>query len=209
MPLQFTPTTSVPLPARRTGRDDAIGDRKIPISWRAHELRPDPVPTLKPEDPYLPAIWNRSVYPLAESLQVPIKLPSISPQPRTNKAFELLALAQDRGLDHPYSMRILRAFFQEDRDIGDPEVLVALAAEAGIDRMKPGRLSKAGPIANVTVKHCATPAKTWRSRRFPRSWSGIRFSGECPRWTSCFRQSTGWKAPPAIAAAPVNRRGQV
>ena len=111
----------------------AIGDRKIPISWRAHELRPDPVPTLRPEDPYLPAIWNRSVYPLADKLGVPIKLPSISPQPRTNKAFELLALAQDRGLDHPYSMRILRAFFQEDRDIGDPEVLVALAAEAGID----------------------------------------------------------------------------
>ena len=64
---------------------------------------------------------------------MPIKLPSISPQPRTNKAFELLALSQDQGLDHPYSMRILRAFFQEDRDIGDPEVLVALAAEAGID----------------------------------------------------------------------------
>jgi predicted DsbA family dithiol-disulfide isomerase len=112
---------------------DAIGDRDVPIHWRAFELRPDPVPTLKPEDPYLPAIWSKSVYPLAERLGVPIKLPSLSPQPRTAKAFELLALAQDKGLDHPYSMRVLKAFFQEDRDIGDPEILVELAADAGLD----------------------------------------------------------------------------
>lgn len=112
---------------------DAIGDRDIAIDWRAFELRPDPVPTLKPEDPYLPAIWRKAVYPRAESLGVPIKLPSISPQPRSAKAFELLALAQDKGLGHPYSMRVMRAFFQEDRDIGDFDVLVELAADAGLD----------------------------------------------------------------------------
>ncbi len=112
---------------------DAIGDRNISLDWRPFELRPDPVPTLRPEDPYLPAIWRKSVYPLAERLGVPIKLPSLSPQPRTAKAFELLALAQDIGLDHSYSMRVLRAFFQEDRDIGDPDVLVELAADAGLD----------------------------------------------------------------------------
>lgn len=112
---------------------DAIGDRDIRIAWRAFELRPDPEPTLRPEDSYLPAVWRKSVYPIAEKLGVPIKLPSLSPQPRTAKAFELLALAQDRGCDHPYSMRVLRAFFQEDRNIGDPDVLVALAADAGLD----------------------------------------------------------------------------
>lgn len=112
---------------------DAIGDRDIRIAWRPFELRPDPVPTLRPEDPYLPSVWQRSVYPLAASLGVPIRLPSISPQPRTAKAFELLAVAQDKGLDHPYSMRVLRAFFLEDRDIGDTELLIELAAEAGLD----------------------------------------------------------------------------
>ncbi len=112
---------------------DAIGNRDIRISWRAFELRPAPVPTLRPEDPYLPTVWCKSVYPLAERLGVPIRLPSISPQPRTAKAFELLAMAQDKGLDHAYSMRVLRAFFQEDRDIGDPEILIQLAADAGLD----------------------------------------------------------------------------
>lgn len=112
---------------------EAIGQRDISIQWRAFELRPAPVPTLRPEDVYLPIIWRTSVYPTAERLGVPIALPSISPQPRSDKAFELLAMAQDQGLDHPYSMRVLRAFFQEDRDIGDHDVLVELAADAGLD----------------------------------------------------------------------------
>ena len=112
---------------------DAIGDRDISITWRPFELRPAPAPTLKPEDPYLPSVWQRSVYPLAQRLGVPIQLPSISPQPRTAKAFELLAMAQDQGLDHAYSMRALRAFFQENLDIGEPEVLIGLAAGVGLD----------------------------------------------------------------------------
>lgn len=112
---------------------EAIGDRDIDITWRPFELRPAPQPTLKPEDPYLPSVWQSSVYPMAERLGVPIQLPSISPQPRTAKAFELLMMAQDQGLDNAYSLRVLRAFFQEDRDIGQPEVLVELAAEVGLD----------------------------------------------------------------------------
>ncbi len=129
---------------------DAIGDRDVSISWRAFELRPEPAPTLRPEDPYLPTVWTRSVYPLAERLGVPIRLPSISPQPRTAKAFELLAMAQDKGLDHPYSMRVLRAFFQEDRDIGDPEILIELAADAGLD---PNEARQALEIGAYVERH--------------------------------------------------------
>ncbi|MGC0055369.1 DsbA family oxidoreductase [Brucella pituitosa] len=126
---------------------DAIGDRDISISWRAFELRPEPVPTLRPEDPYLPTIWKRSVYPLADRLGIPMRLPSISPQPRTARAFELLAMAQEKGLDHPYSMRVLRAFFQEDRDIGDPETLIELAAEAGLDPVEARLALESGAYA--------------------------------------------------------------
>jgi predicted DsbA family dithiol-disulfide isomerase len=126
---------------------DAIGDRDIAITWRPFELRPAPEPTLKPEDPYLPSIWQRSVYPLAQHLGVPIQLPSISPQPRTAKAFELLAMAQDQGLDHAYSMRVLRAFFQENQDIGEPEVLIGLAAEVGLDPDEARKALESGTYA--------------------------------------------------------------
>lgn len=111
----------------------AIGDRQVSIRWRAFELRPAPVPTLSLDHAYLPTVWRQSVYPLAERLGVPIRLPSISPQPRTARAFELLAMAQDKELDHAYSMRVLRAFFQEDLDIGDTDVLIDLARDAGLN----------------------------------------------------------------------------
>lgn len=113
--------------------EDVVGTRPVEIDWRAFELRPEPVPTLRPEDPYLPNVWRASVYPMARALGVEIQLPSCSPQPRTAKAFELLAMAKERGLGHEYSSRVLRAFFQEDRNIGDPDVLVALAADVGIE----------------------------------------------------------------------------
>lgn len=112
---------------------EAIGDRDVTLDWRAFELRPDPVPTLRPEDPYLPAVWKASVYPMAKQLGVPIQLPTWSPQPRSRKAFELLAFAKDHGAGHAYSMRVLKAFFQENLDIGDEDVLVGLAADAGLD----------------------------------------------------------------------------
>ena len=99
---------------------DAIGDLDISIAWRPFELRPAPEPTLRPEDPYLPSVWQKSVYPLAKRLWVPIRLPSISPQPRTAKALELLAMAQDQGVDNVYSMGVLRTIAQlESKQKGD------------------------------------------------------------------------------------------
>ncbi|HMM72004.1 MAG TPA: DsbA family oxidoreductase [Rhodocyclaceae bacterium] len=130
---------------------EAIGDRDIRIAWRPFELRPAPEPTLRPEDPYLPSVWQRSVYPLAQRLGVPIQLPSISPQPRTAKAFELLAMAQDEGLDHAYSMRVLRAFFQDGEDIGNPERLVEIAAEVGLD---PDKARQALESGTYVQRHC-------------------------------------------------------
>ncbi|MGM0824017.1 MAG: DsbA family oxidoreductase [Pseudomonadota bacterium] len=106
----------------------------VEVRWRPFELRPAPVPTLKVEDPYLPKVWRESVYPMAEQLGVPIKLPNISPQPRTDKAFEVFAMAEEHGLGHAYSMATLKAFFQQERDIGDPEVLADIAASVGLER---------------------------------------------------------------------------
>ena len=108
--------------------------KDVEIHWRPYELRPDPVPTLRVGDPYLPHIWKHSVYPLAERLGVAIKLPAISPQPRTGSAFEVFAMAEEQGLGHAFSMRALRAFFQEEMDIGNPEILADLGASVGLKR---------------------------------------------------------------------------
>lgn len=112
---------------------DVVAGHELRVDRRAFELRPEPVPTLRPEDSYLPAVWQSSVYPLAARLGVSLRLPSVSPQPRTTRASELLLLAQERGLGEAYATRVLRAFFQEDLDIGDAGVLAQLAAEAGLN----------------------------------------------------------------------------
>ena len=108
-------------------------DRDVRVRVRPFELRPDPVPTLRPEDDYLPRVWRDAVYPMAERVGVPVRLPSVSPQPRTEKAFLVLQLAQEQGLAEVYSRAMFAAFFQDDRDIGDEDVIVDIAETLGMD----------------------------------------------------------------------------
>ncbi|WP_112467340.1 DsbA family oxidoreductase [Streptomyces triticisoli] len=112
---------------------EATADLDVDIHWMPFELRPHPTPTLRPEDPYLPTTWERGVYPMAERLGVDITLPTISPQPYTRLAFEGFQYAAAHGKGDAYTPRVLRAFFQENRDIGRIGVLSDIAAELGLD----------------------------------------------------------------------------
>jgi predicted DsbA family dithiol-disulfide isomerase len=96
------------------------------------ELRPYPTPTLRPEGAYLQNAWRQSIYPIARRMGVDIKLPQVSPQPYTRFAFEGLEFAKDRDKGDEYNDRVMRAFFQESRNIGDAKVLVELASEIGL-----------------------------------------------------------------------------
>ena len=71
---------------------------------------------------------------MSERVGLPITLPTISPQPRTEKAFMVLQLAQERGLAEAYSQAMFGAFFQQDRNIGLDEVIVDVATSVGLDR---------------------------------------------------------------------------
>ncbi len=113
--------------------EELARDRDVEIAIKSFELRPYPVPTLKPEDNYLPRVWNSSVYPMARRQGVHIALPTVSPQPRTEKAFMVLQLAQERDLAQAYSSAMYTAFFQDDRDIGEDEVIIDIATSVGLD----------------------------------------------------------------------------
>lgn len=109
-------------------------DRDVEVTIRPFELRPDPVPTLRPEGAYLPRVWKQSVYPMSDRVGLPITLPSISPQPRTEKAFMVLQLAQERELAEAYTEAMFSAFFQQNRNIGLDEVIIDVATSVGLDR---------------------------------------------------------------------------
>ena len=106
-------------------------DPNVDIVWRAFELRPEPVPTLDPKGDYLQRVWASSVYPLAETLGIDIKLPPV--QPRSRRAHEAAHWARRRGQFDAYNDALFRAFFQRGEDIGNADVLTRLATDIGLD----------------------------------------------------------------------------
>ena len=94
-------------------------------------MRPEPVPALDPNGEYLRRVWHGSVYPLAERLGVTMRLPPV--QPRSRLAHEAAHWARSLGRFDEYSAAVFRAFFERGEDIGETEVLLRLAADAGLD----------------------------------------------------------------------------
>lgn len=109
----------------------AEAETGIEIIWRAFELRPEPVPTLPPDGEYLRRAWNDSVYPLAKSLEITMKLPPV--QPRSRLAHEAAHWARTIGCFEQMNAEIFRAFFERGENIGEIEVLVSLASELNLD----------------------------------------------------------------------------
>lgn len=94
---------------------------QLQVHWRAYELRPEPEPTLEPDGEYLRDIWASAVYPMAAKRGMTLRLPPV--QPRSRKAFEATEYARDRGKADAMRHAIFAAFFEDGRDIGQPEVL--------------------------------------------------------------------------------------
>ncbi len=78
--------------------------------WRAYELRPHSVPTLDPDGEYLHRVWDASVYPMAERMGIPMKLPPV--QPRSRLAHEAAQWAREQGRFDDYNAAVFRAFFE-------------------------------------------------------------------------------------------------
>ena len=112
---------------------EAIRGKEVEVEWMPFELRPYPTETLRPEGDYLRRAWTNSVYPIARQMGIPIKLPTVSPQPHSHMAFEGFQFAKEHGKGGEYNHRVLTAFFVEGRDIGDIGVLTKLAGEVGLD----------------------------------------------------------------------------
>ena len=105
---------------------------EVEVDWRAYELRPHPIPTLDPDGEYLHRVWNASVYPMAKSLGMTLRLPPV--QPRSRKAHEAAGYAREEGRFKEMHTALFKAFFEDGKDIGGEEVLLEIGATAGLDR---------------------------------------------------------------------------
>jgi predicted DsbA family dithiol-disulfide isomerase len=106
-------------------------DPHVELIWRAFELRPEPVPMIDPNSEYLRRAWSDSVVPLAKRLAVTMRFPPV--KPRTRLAHEAVHWARAQGRFEDYHNEIFRALFERGEDIGDVEVLIALAHGLGLE----------------------------------------------------------------------------
>ena len=77
--------------------------------------------------------------------------------PRSLKALQLAELARAEGRHDDIHRRLFTAYWTEERNIGDLEVLLDIAAAAGLDRDKAGEVLESGAYAHP-VRHSTTAA---------------------------------------------------
>jgi predicted DsbA family dithiol-disulfide isomerase len=111
-------------PALARLRDDGLA-----MDYRGIELRP--APRHLPAPGVATAEWNARIRPAAEALGVAMREPALVP--RTRKAHELAAHARAMGLFHAVHDALFQAYWVDGADIGRIDVLVEIAAAAGLD----------------------------------------------------------------------------
>jgi predicted DsbA family dithiol-disulfide isomerase len=111
------------------------------VTWRPFELNPE-IPlegvaraafmAAKMPEPERLAESQAELTRLGEASGIQFRFDLIRRMPNTRRSHLLIAHAARYGLQGEVKDRIMRAYFEEGCDIGDPEELVRLGAEAGL-----------------------------------------------------------------------------
>lgn len=110
-------------------------DLEIEVEYLPFELTEPPAPQIDTyNDPERRARYARELEPLCQKIALDMRLPPrVTPRPYTRLAFQGLYYAREQGLEEAYCHRVFRAYFEEERDIGNLQELISLAAEVGLD----------------------------------------------------------------------------
>jgi predicted DsbA family dithiol-disulfide isomerase len=119
-------------------------DVEAEITWRPYQLDPT-IPeegvdrkaymAAKFTDPDRRAMMMQALTQEAAVDHLELKLADIPVSPNTNAAHRLIRWAQGQGRQEGVLEAILKAYFIELRDIGDPVVLADIAEANGMDRL--------------------------------------------------------------------------
>ena len=115
---------------------------KVQIRWHPFQLNPDMATLGVSRKQYLEdkfggperaaEIYER-VRAAGRSAGLELNIDGITRQPNTLAAHALIAFGQQHGAGDAVKERLLKAYFVENRFIGSVDVLVEIAAEAGLD----------------------------------------------------------------------------
>jgi predicted DsbA family dithiol-disulfide isomerase len=181
----------------------------VEVVWRAFELDPS-APPVRSEDNVarLAEKYGRSK---AEAEAMLANVTDVAARDgldfqlaraRSGNTFDghrLLHLALERGVQGAVKERLLRAYMTEGEAVGDRDVLVRLASEAGLDAAEARAVLETDRYAFAGCRSsCSARSTPSRARNPPRCfWARWSVRGTtCPRSTRTRR-----KAQPAVQAA--------
>lgn len=119
-------------------------------------------------DPERRARYAQTLAPACAALGLDMHLPpQVSPRPYTDLAFQSWYFAREQGAGDAFYERVFRAYFQEERDIGDVEVLCALARDVGLDAAALGRALEEGSYASAVERDTDETASGLEIRMVP------------------------------------------
>lgn len=116
-----------------------IGDADV--HWRAFQLNPDLPPEGVDRRQYLEAKFggpegaariHDRVREAGRTAGIDFRFEDIARSPNTFDAHRLLRLAAQQGRQGAMKENLLRAYFLKGRDVGDQQVLAAIAGETGV-----------------------------------------------------------------------------
>ncbi len=111
------------------------------VNWLPFELNPDMPEDGMPRSDYRARKFGpeRAAELDAQMLErgaqdgVHFAFDKMSRTPNTRRAHMLIAQAGEQGLGDAMAEALFRAYFEEGADVGDPEVLIAIAENVGLD----------------------------------------------------------------------------
>lgn len=106
------------------------------MDWLPFDLHPEYPPEGIPRaalDARYGEEFQGRVREMVEAAGIPYNPPP-NVVPKSQKALQVTELARDHGLHEPVHSRLMQAYWSEAADIGDEDILLGLAAEAGLGR---------------------------------------------------------------------------
>lgn len=141
-----------------------------PVARGFLELRPPPAELVDPEGRAWGARWEAAAEVAARR---GVALAEQDFVPWSRKAHELLLHAREVEREAEVRAVLLRAFHVEGRDLGRVDVLVALAAELGLDRTRTKAVLDVDRHAAAAVES-AVEARALGASAPPALWTGSR-----------------------------------
>ena len=113
---------------------EVIKEQKAEIEWKPFELCPEPAQQMEQIEDFLERPWNQSIAPLAQQLHVEINMPDMPPVPRTHLAHEGFHFAKKHGQEIAYVDAVFKAYWEDEKDISQIEVLAEIADSLHLDQ---------------------------------------------------------------------------